>query len=103
MRTTASAERPAHDLDADNAVDTAVLSMADLDLERWHADGAAETLRDRFVTGESCAADPQAAMGRPACKAGMCADMPMVAWPCFLLWSVELVLRVPTPESVRAT
>lgn len=84
VRTTASAERPAHDLDADNAVDTAVLSMADLDLDRWHADGAAETLRDRFVTGESCLANPQVATSRPELKAGMCADMPVLAWPVLL-------------------
>ena len=34
-------------------MDTAVISMADLDLDRWQADGAMEALRDRFVTGES--------------------------------------------------
>ena len=53
VRSTATAERPAHDLDAENAVDTAVLSMADLDLDRWQADGGMEGIRDRFVTGES--------------------------------------------------
>ena len=53
VRSTAAAERPAHDLEAENAVDTAMLSMADLDLDRWQADGAMEGLRDRFVTGES--------------------------------------------------
>ena len=58
--------------------------MADLDLDRWHADGAAERLRDRFVTGELCMANPQVAMGRPEFKAGMCADMPVVAWPVLL-------------------
>ena len=51
VRSDATAERPANDLEADNAVDTAVLSMADLDLDRWQADGAMEALRDRFVTG----------------------------------------------------
>lgn len=57
VRDTASAERPAHDLEAENAMDTAVLSMADLHLDRWHADGAREALRDRFVTGESLPLD----------------------------------------------
>ncbi len=57
VRNTASAERPAHDLHAENAMDTAVLSMADLDLDRWHADEAVEALRDRFVTGEPSAQD----------------------------------------------
>ena len=53
VRNTASAERPVHDLEAEDAADTAVLSVADLDLDRWQADGAMEALRDRFVTGES--------------------------------------------------
>ncbi len=57
VRSSASAERPAHDLDAEDAVDTAVISMADLDLDRWQADGAMEALRDRFVTGEPSAQD----------------------------------------------
>ena len=58
VRSNAAAERPANDLEADNAVDTAVLSMADLDLDRWQADGAMEALRDRFVTGESSVSVP---------------------------------------------
>lgn len=53
VRSNASAERPAHELEAEDAADTAVLSMADLDLDRWQDDGAMELLRDRFVTGES--------------------------------------------------
>ena len=52
VRATASAERPVHDLEAENAIDTAVLSTADLNLDRWQADGAMEALRNRFVTGE---------------------------------------------------
>ena len=41
-----------HDLEAENAMDTAVLSIADLNLDRWQSDGAMEALRNRFVTGE---------------------------------------------------
>lgn len=52
VRDTASAERPVHDLEAEDAIDTAVLSTADLNLDRWQADGAMEALRNRFVTGK---------------------------------------------------
>ena len=41
-----------HDVEAENAMDTAVLSMADLNLNRWQADRAMEALRNRFVSGE---------------------------------------------------
>lgn len=39
------------DLDAEDALDTSVLPAAELGLDRWQEDGAAEQLRDRFVTG----------------------------------------------------
>ncbi|CAL8465158.1 g4693 [Coccomyxa elongata] len=42
----------APDLDADDALDASALPLAELDLDRWAEDGAAEQLRNRFVTGD---------------------------------------------------
>lgn len=42
----------APDLDADDALDASALPLAELNLERWTHEGAAEQLRNRFVTGE---------------------------------------------------
>ena len=39
--------------DAEDALDASCLAPAELDLARWQSEGAAEALRDRFVTGES--------------------------------------------------
>lgn len=38
--------------DAEDALDASCLAPAELDLARWQSEGAAEALRDRFVTGE---------------------------------------------------
>ena len=46
------------DADAEDALDASCLAPAELDLARWRAEGAAEALRDRFVTGESPPATP---------------------------------------------
>ncbi len=49
----AGSDSAAPDLDADDALDASALPLAELDVSRWAEDGAAEQLRNRFVTGES--------------------------------------------------
>ncbi len=47
-----AAARGDNDVDADDAPDVSAPALAAPDLARWRAGGAAEALRDRFVTGE---------------------------------------------------
>ncbi|EIE20399.1 DUF663-domain-containing protein [Coccomyxa subellipsoidea C-169] len=48
----AGSDSAAPDLDADDALDASALPLAELDVSRWAEDGAAEQLRNRFVTGD---------------------------------------------------
>jgi hypothetical protein len=65
-------------LDVHDALDASMLPLSELDLDRWRGEGAAEQLRDRFVTGGLLSGCRQGAFGQgTACLLLDCG----VEWP----------------------